>query len=127
MTDKLLIVGSSKPTPVVTCDTTRAMAECQASSVAALNVIRSDTSDSEYRSDDDNNVSEDQDCEVVLSADQDCSEANNEDRNSSSSSSAVSLLSVLKAPRLSDLCRKRKVAINPPPKGKCSFKWEIVL
>ena len=40
------------------------MAECQASSVAALNVILSDTSDSEYRSDDDNNVSEDQDCEV---------------------------------------------------------------
>jgi len=71
------------------------MAECQASSVAALNVILSDTSDSEYRSDDDNNVSEDQDCEVLAFADQ---EANNEDRNSSSSSSAVSLLSILKAP-----------------------------
>ena len=95
------------------------MAECLASSVAALNVVLSDTGDSEYRSDDDDNVSEDQDREVLAFADQDCSEAN-EDRNSSSSYSAVSLLSILKAPRLSDLCRKRKVTVNPPPKGKRS-------
>jgi len=99
------------------CHTARGMAECQTSSVAALYVILSDTSDSEYRSGDDN-VSEDQDCGVVASADQDCNEVNNEDRNSSTS--AVSLLSILKAPRLSDLSRKRKVVVNPSPKGKRS-------
>ena len=29
-------------------------------------------------------------------------------------------MSVLKAPRLSDLARKQKIAVNPPPKGKHS-------
>jgi len=61
------------------------MVECQTSSVAALNVTLSDTSDSEYRSGDDDNVSEDQDCGIVASADQNCTEVNNEDRNSSTS------------------------------------------
>ena len=36
--------------------------------------------------------------------------------------SAVSLLSVLKAPRSSELSRKRKVVVNPPPKGKRSAR-----
>ena len=36
----------------------------------------------------------------------------------SSSSSALLLLSRLKSLQLSDLARKRKVAQNPPPKGK---------
>ena len=36
----------------------------------------------------------------------------------SASNCAVSLLSRLKSPRASDLARKRKVAQNPPPKGK---------
>jgi len=43
-------------------------------------------------------VPEDQDCGVVASVDQDYNEVNNEDRNSSTS--AVLLLSILKAPRL---------------------------
>ena len=64
------------------------MAERQASSVAAC--ILSDTSDSECRSGDDDNVSEDQDCGVVVSTDQDCNEVINEDKNSSTS--AVLLL-----------------------------------
>ena len=42
------------------------MEERQDSSVAALNVILSDTSESEYRSgDDDDSISRDQDCRVV--------------------------------------------------------------
>jgi len=60
------------------CHTARGMAECQTSSVAALNVILSDTSDSEYRSGDNDNVSEDQDCGVVASVDQDFNEVNKE-------------------------------------------------
>ena len=36
----------------------------------------------------------------------------------STSNSAESLLSWLKSPRMSDLARKRKIAMNPPPKGK---------
>ena len=43
------------------------MAESQDSSVAALNVILSDTSESEYRSGDDDSISGDQDCGVVAS------------------------------------------------------------
>ena len=97
------------------------MAERQTSSAAALNVILSDTNNS---SDGDDDVHlEDQDCGVVAStdqSDQDCNEINTEKR--STSSSAVSLLSILKAPRLSDLSRKRKVVLNPPPKGKRSAR-----
>jgi len=59
---------------------------------------------------------QDLDCEIL-----ECSETNNDDDlPAQPSTSAVSLLSVLKTPRLSILARKRKVAVNPPPKGKRS-------
>lgn len=38
------------------------------------------------------------------------------------STRTASLLTILKAPRQSDLSRKRKVLVNPPPKGKRSSK-----
>jgi len=84
------------------------MVECQASSVAALNVIL---------------LYLIQSVEVVMtimlvnvkyviaSTDQDCNEVTNEGRNCSTS--VVSLLSVLKAFKLLDLFRKRKVVVNP--------------
>ena len=50
---------------------------------------------------------------------QDCSSVDDSrDEQSSAEGPAVPLLSKLKSPRLSDLSRKRKVATNPPPKGK---------
>jgi len=39
-------------------------------------------------------------------------------KSTETSSSAVSLLSILKAPKPSDLSRKRSVFRNPPPRGK---------
>ncbi len=43
---------------------------------------------------------------------------------SSSSSSTATILDRLRAPRLSDLNRKRKVHVNPLPKGKRRARGE---
>ena len=91
--------------------------------------IGSDESDAEYsdrdsdESDADSDVSDNeslQDCEIV-----ECSQSNDnaESHNDRSlrnaqSTSVVSLLNVLRAPRPSELARKRKMAVNKPPKGK---------
>ena len=88
-------------------------------SLVGINNILS-TSDSEVsdgsNSSDEFSENQELDCEIV-----ECNETNNDnDSPSQPSTSAVSLLSVLEAPRLSDLARKRKVAVNPPPKGKRS-------
>ena len=40
--------------------------------------------------------------------------------------SSVSLLDKLKAPKPSDLSRKRKIAVNPPPTGKRRSKRSSV-
>ena len=56
------------------------------------------------------------------------SESDSETEASNTSSSTVSILDRLKAPRQSDLARKRKVAANPPPLGKrCSCKSQLIM
>ena len=94
------------------------MAKRKSSSVAINDILS--TSDLEVsdgsNSSDEFSENQELDCEIV-----ECNETNNKDDSPSQpSTSAVSLLSLLKAPRLSDLARKRKVVINPPPKGKRS-------
>ena len=60
--------------------------------------------------------------EVVLANGSDLgSETEDQQTTSSSSATVVSLLDRLRAPKPSDLARKRKVAVNPP-RGKRSCK-----
>ena len=94
------------------------MAMQKPSSVAINNILSTFDSEVSDGSNSSDEFSENQelDCEIV-----ECNETNNDDDSPSQpSTSTVSLLSVLKVPRLSDLARKRKVAVNPPPKGKRS-------
>ena len=66
-----------------------------------------------------------QDCEIVeFQQNCDGSESHNEESclQNTPSTSAVSLLNVRKAPRQSDLTRKRKVAVNDVHKGKRPMK-----
>ena len=111
----------------------------RSSSAAALNAILSDENDDNVGSElvvgsdeDDESDSESeseglQDCEIVESPqsynETDARTAARNDKgrlHNTPSTSAVSLLSVLKAPRRSELSRKRKVTVNVPPKGKRS-------
>ena len=103
----------------------------RSSSTAALNDIlpsseSDDENDESVYSDEsdvgsDDSGSEGQDCEIVESL-QNCDENEaliDENRlRNTPSTSAVSLLNVLKAPRQSDLARKRKVVVNAQFKGK---------
>ena len=96
------------------------------SSIAALQDI---LSQAESESDD-KNASEnesvmkteseaEEDCEIVESTTPGTTDSETHlSTSSSTANSAVSLLNVLKALRSSDLTRKRKVAVNIPPKGK---------
>ena len=95
--------------------------ECELSAESDLSVVE----------DDFNNASEDDDYRE-LSHESDimanssssstsrstCLESASNSSSSTSRSNAVSLLSVLKAPTVSDLSRKRKMARNPAPVGK---------
>jgi len=96
---------------------TAALQDILSSSEASDDAIMNEESESEV----------DKDCEIVESNDG----ADNENCAPTTLSTAavlllstttVSLLTVLKACSQSDLARKRKVAVNSPPKGKCSSK-----
>ena len=100
-----------------------------ASSTAALQEILSSSDDATNEESEELESEADEDYEIVESTGSTCHHV--PATTSSLSTAAVSLLStttaslltVLKAPiRQSDLARKRKVAVNPPPKGKHSSK-----
>jgi len=99
-----------------------------ASSTAALQEILSSSDDATNEESEELESEADEDYEIVESTGSTCHHV--PATTSSLSTAAVSLLStttaslltVLKAPRQSDLARKRKVTVNHPPKGKHSSK-----
>ena len=101
-------------------------AACALNDIISSSESSNENSESVYSDESNSELSEaSQDCEIV-EFQQNCDE--NESHNEESrlqntpSTSAVSLLNVLKAPRRSDLTRKRKVVVNDVHKGKRPMK-----